>query len=113
MQMQRNNTDMHTSTYICREYIHHIVYSSYSYRLVLSLSCQHTNALLGGPLPWKKSGRETWQRVSRSTEGGKRVKAAQTIHFRYAELMVKINLPNDGEKSFTFLISHSGSEENL
>ena len=25
--------------------------------------------MLVGPLPWKKSGRETWQRVSRSSEG--------------------------------------------
>lgn len=53
----------------CRENIHHILYrlvfTSYIYSLVIWLPCQQTNGMLVGPLPWKKSGRKTWQRVSR------------------------------------------------
>lgn len=33
--------------------------TSYIYSLVMWPPCQHTKGLLVGPLPWKKSGRET------------------------------------------------------
>lgn len=50
----RNNIYMHTSKWYGN--IHHIVYclvfTSYCYSLVTWLSCQQTNGLQVGPLPW-------------------------------------------------------------
>lgn len=58
--------------------------------------------MLVGPLPWKKSGRETWQKVSRSSEvregtegeegGGKGEEGSKLQsrnHCRYTQKMVK------------------------
>lgn len=74
-----------------RENIHHILYrlvmTSYIYSLVMWPPCQHTKGLLVGPLPWKKSGRETGKKCEETAreeeqEGFKAVSSLQ----RYTRL---------------------------
>lgn len=56
--------------------------TSYIYSLVMWPPCQHTKGLLVGPLPWKKSGRETGKSVKEQQERKSKKDSELCHHFR-------------------------------
>lgn len=85
-----------------RENIHQILYrlvmTSYIYSLVMWPPCQHTKGLLVGPLPWKKSGRETGKKCQGTQQERKSRKDSKLRHhFRDTHTLGTVQLTHTKE----------------